>query len=66
MKEIAAALPLKRCHSRDVDDVVNRATAGEIIGRLAQTLQDGTDRSGSGEALGQLVSNIAGLKVGEY
>ena len=46
-------------------DLVSVAATGQVIDGRGQALQDGAVSVGAGEALDQLVADVAGLEVGE-
>lgn len=50
----------------DTHDVVGRAAARKVVNRLGDALQDGAVGVGAGEALDQLVADVAGLEVREH
>lgn len=43
-----------------------RAAARKVVDRLGDALQDGAVSVGAGEALDQLVADVAGLEIGEH
>jgi hypothetical protein len=54
---------LKRSDGHDVDDVVHRAAARQVVDRLVHALEHGADGLGLGQPLDELVGDIARLEV---
>ena len=52
-------------YRHDADDVFGNATAGKIVYGISKTLADRSDRFGAAESLGQFVTDVSGLNVGE-
>ena len=58
-------LRLQSRHHRHVEDILGRATAREIVGRLGEALQEGADGGGAAQPFHQLVAYIGGGQAGE-
>src|SRR2546426_580574 len=58
-------LGLHRSDGHSIDNVLRFAAAGEIICRLVESLEDWSDRSCAGQSFGELVSDVARLKIRE-
>ncbi len=61
----AGVLGLDRRDGDGVDDVLDEGAPGQVVDRLAQTLQDRADGDGAGRALHGLAGVVAGVEVGE-
>src|SRR5258708_18853544 len=57
---------LHGCDHADVGQVLDRASAGDVVDGTAQTLEDRPHRGGAGQALGDLVRDVAGVEVREH
>lgn len=66
MRTLLSHLSLDGGDGYDTHDVVGRAAARKVVDRLGDALQDGAVSVGAGEALDQLVADVAGLEIGEH
>src|SRR5215469_1499383 len=56
---------LDRGDGDDMDDVVGRAPAGEIVRRPSKTLENRSERDSAGETFDKFVRDVAGIKIRE-
>ena len=54
------------CDGNHLVDVVNRASAAEVVDRTGDTLEDRTDGICISKPLNELVSDVSDLKAREY
>ena len=62
---LSSSLGLNAGDADDADDVLGRAAAGQVVHRGGQALRNGTVRLCLGQALYQLVTDVASVQIGE-
>ena len=49
-----------------VDDILNGTASGKVGNGLGESLEEGTVGTGVAESLGNFISDVSGLEVGEH